>query len=68
MASTPGLEPGPHWWQASTLTSAPPVLSIVTSIVVLGQITQTVFWLSFYDVLGHSNKMILSVDEETLPN
>ena len=26
MASTPGLEPGPHWWEASALTNAPPLL------------------------------------------
>ena len=23
MASTTGFEPGPHWWEASTLTTAP---------------------------------------------
>ena len=23
MASTSGFEPGPHWWEASTLTTAP---------------------------------------------
>ena len=23
MASTPGFEPGPHWWEASALTTAP---------------------------------------------
>ena len=23
MASTPGFEPGPHWWGASVLTTAP---------------------------------------------
>ena len=23
MASTPGFEPGPHWWKASALTTAP---------------------------------------------
>ena len=22
-ASTPGFEPGPHWWEASALTTAP---------------------------------------------
>ena len=27
MASTPGFEPGPHWWEASALTTAPPLLS-----------------------------------------
>ena len=25
-ASTPELEPGPHWWEASTLTTATPLL------------------------------------------
>ena len=24
--STPGFEPEPHWWQASALTTAPPLL------------------------------------------
>jgi len=27
MASTPGFEPGPHWWEASALTTAPPLLT-----------------------------------------
>ena len=26
MASTPGFEPGPHWWEASALNTAPPLL------------------------------------------
>ena len=26
MASTPGFEPGPHWWEASALATAPPLL------------------------------------------
>ena len=26
MVSTPGFEPGPHWWEASALTNAPPLL------------------------------------------
>ena len=26
MVSTPGFEPGPHWWEASALTSVPPLL------------------------------------------
>ena len=25
-ASTLGFESGPHWWEASTLTTAPPLL------------------------------------------
>ena len=26
MASTPGFEPRPHWWEVSALTNAPPLL------------------------------------------
>ena len=26
MASTPGFESGPHWWEASALTTATPLL------------------------------------------
>ena len=26
MVSTPGFEPGPHWWEMSALTTAPPLL------------------------------------------
>ena len=26
MASTPGFEPGPHWWEVSAPTTAPPLL------------------------------------------
>ena len=29
MASTPGVEPGPHWWEASALTTAPPLLPLL---------------------------------------
>ena len=25
LASTPVFEPGPHWWEASALTTAPPL-------------------------------------------
>ena len=28
MASTPGAEPGPHWWKASALTTAPPLFPL----------------------------------------
>ena len=24
----PGIEPGPHWWEASTLTTAPSLLPL----------------------------------------
>ena len=26
MASGPGIEPGPHWWEASALTTTPSLL------------------------------------------
>ena len=26
MASAPGFEPGPHWWETSVLTIVPPLL------------------------------------------
>ena len=26
MASGPGIEPGPHWWEANALTTAPSLL------------------------------------------
>ena len=29
MASTPGVEPGPHWWEASAVTTAPPLLPLL---------------------------------------
>ena len=38
MASTPVFEPGPHWWEASALTTAPslaPLLSAIRSAHVL---------------------------------
>ena len=28
MASTPGFEPGPHWWEANALTTAPSLAPI----------------------------------------
>ena len=31
--STPGFEPGPHWWEASALTTAPPLLPIVIKVI-----------------------------------
>ena len=30
MTSSPGIEPGPHWWKASALTTAPPLLPKTT--------------------------------------
>ena len=30
MASTPGFQPGPQWWEASALTTAPPMLLLVS--------------------------------------
>ena len=30
MVSTPGFIPRPHWWEASALTAAPPLLPQIT--------------------------------------
>ena len=30
MASTPGFEPGSHWWETSALTTAPPLFPNVS--------------------------------------
>ena len=30
MASSPGIDPGPHWWKASALTTAPALLPHAT--------------------------------------
>ena len=39
MASTPGFEPGPHWWEASALSTAPPLpLLLDVSRIFQGQI------------------------------
>ena len=29
LASTPGFMPGPHWWEPSSLTTAPPLLPLL---------------------------------------
>ena len=31
MTSSPRIEPGPHWWKASALTTAPSVLPLTAS-------------------------------------
>ena len=28
MTPSPGIEPGPHWWEASALTTAPPLAHV----------------------------------------
>ena len=35
MASTLGFDPGPHWWEASALTTAPSLTSAVIGKVLL---------------------------------
>ena len=37
MASTPGFEPGPHWWEASALTTTPPLLPLPVSLFCRGR-------------------------------
>ena len=36
MTSTPGFEPGPHWWEASALTSTPSFSAPLKIIIVVG--------------------------------
>ena len=31
MTSSPGIEPGPHWWKASALTTAPSLLPLMNN-------------------------------------
>ena len=33
MTSSPGIEPGPHWWKASALTTAPSLLPLTNTVV-----------------------------------
>ena len=33
VTSSPGIEPGPHWWKASALTTAPSLLSFQSSLI-----------------------------------
>ena len=33
MIRRPGIKPGPHWWEASALTTAPSLLPVVSSCV-----------------------------------
>ena len=35
MASMLGFEPGPHWWEESALTSAPPFFSVISQYILL---------------------------------
>ena len=35
MTSSPGIEPGPHWWEASALTTAPSLQLIAGSYVIV---------------------------------
>ena len=43
MASTPGFDPGPHGWEASALTTAPPLLPHI-DILTVRQIEVSLAW------------------------
>jgi len=34
MTLGPGIEPGPHWWEASAITTVPSLLPIQTFIII----------------------------------
>jgi len=53
-----GIEPGTHWWEASALTTAPPLLGALCP---LGE-TQRVFMdLDFVSVHKHAKKRIWTI-------
>ena len=37
MTPRPGIEPGPHWWEASALTTAPSLLPSIIFKVIINQ-------------------------------
>ena len=41
MTPSLGIEPGPHWWEASALTTTPPLLSFSVNLQVLSQRQQS---------------------------
>ena len=55
MASTLGFEPGPHWWEASALTTAPPLLPEV-AISSCSTIHTCYSWSPQYSILGRLHK------------
>ena len=54
MASTPGFEPGSHWWEASALTTAPPLLPILKNSRRTSELRQ-LFWLKVTCVIWNRN-------------
>ena len=44
MASTPGFQPGPDWWEASALTTAPPMLLLVSLYALRRRGAARLFW------------------------
>ena len=44
MTSSPGIEPGPHWWKASALTTAPSLLPKLIETRVCEKWPQLHFW------------------------
>ena len=47
MPSTPGFEPGPHWWEASALTTGPPLLPITGNLMLFHSFNFAVYLLLF---------------------
>ena len=41
MTSSPGIEPGPHWWKASALTTAPSLVAAKSRVAPLKELTIT---------------------------
>ena len=65
MTPRPGIEPGPHWWEASALTTAPSLLPIMTSILSRNCYVDS-FW-NFYAQHKHCSR-VLRKDSNQLVN
>ena len=60
---TIGFEPGPHWWEASSLTTAPPLLPI-TKLPLVNQ----AYWFSFLQFLNAASLQLNMILTTHVPN
>ena len=51
MASTPVFEPGPHWWEASALTTAPYLLPLLITIQMMEELLFPVLFFGYTSVV-----------------
>ena len=63
MTPMTGFEPGPHWWEASSLTTAPPLLPI-TKLPLVNQ----AYWFSFLQFLNAASLQLNMILTTHVPN